>query len=89
KLTNPQFSKTTQATSISGKTFVVTGKIEGYSRSDVEKIIKDAGGKAAKSVSKNTDYLIAGENAGSKLKTAEELGVEVRDIDFLLEQVNV
>jgi DNA ligase (NAD+) len=88
KLTNPQFRKTTETTSISGKTFVVTGKIEGYSRSDVEKIIKDAGGKAAKSVSKNTDYLIAGENAGSKLKTAEEFGVEVRDINFLLEQIN-
>ena len=87
KIDNPEFDKVVKETSISGKTFVVTGKIEGYSRPEVEKIIKDAGGKTAKSVSKNTDYLIAGEKAGSKLKKAEELGVEVKDIDFLLSQV--
>lgn len=87
KIDNPEFDKVLKETSISGKTFVVTGKIEGYSRPEVEKIIKDAGGKTAKSVSKNTDYLIAGEKAGSKLKKAEELGVEVKDIDFLLSQV--
>lgn len=87
-ITNSEFSKEIKETSISGKTFVVTGTIEGYSRSDIEKMIKDAGGKASKSVSKNTDYLIAGEKAGSKLKKAEELGVEVKDIEFLLEQLN-
>ena len=88
KIINPEFSKDKSETSITGKSFVVTGKIEGYSRSDVEKLIKNAGGKTSSSVSKNTDYLIAGEKAGSKLKKAEELGVEVRDIVFLLEELS-
>ncbi len=62
---------------IAGKTFVVTGTLEHYSRDQIERLIKSLGGRAASSVSKNTDYLIAGENAGSKLDKARKLGVPV------------
>lgn len=60
-----------------GKTVVVTGTLEKYKRDEAERIIEEQGGKAAGSVSKKTDYVLAGENAGSKLKKARELGVNV------------
>jgi len=62
---------------LSGKTVVVSGSIEGYSRDEAEAAIRAAGGKPAGSVSKKTDYLVAGPGAGSKLAKAEELGVPV------------
>jgi DNA ligase (NAD+) len=62
---------------LAGRTVVVTGTLEGYSREEAEEAIRSAGGKAASSVSKKTDYLVAGENAGSKLAKAESLGVPV------------
>ena len=58
---------------------VVTGTLPGFSRSEAEEAIRAAGGKPAGSVSKKTDYLVAGENAGSKLAKAESLGVPVLD----------
>ena len=60
-----------------GKTFVLTGTLSTLSRSDAEARIKQRGGKASGSVSKKTDYVVAGENAGSKLDKARELGVPV------------
>ncbi len=66
---------------LSGKILVVTGTLEGFDRQSAEEAIRSAGGKAAGSVSKKTDYLVAGENAGSKLARAQELGVEVLDED--------
>ena len=63
--------------SLAGKTLVVTGTLERYSRPDIEALIKTLGGKAAGSVSKKTDYLVAGADAGSKLAKAKELGVPV------------
>ena len=62
---------------LSGKTFVVTGTLSKYGRSEIEKLIKQHGGKPVGSVSKNTDYLVAGEKAGSKLTKAQELGVTI------------
>ena len=62
---------------LEGKTLVVTGKLTQYTRDEIHELISAQGGRAASSVSKNTDYLIAGENAGSKLAKAQELGVEV------------
>jgi DNA ligase (NAD+) len=66
---------------LSGKSVVVTGTIEGFSRQEAEEAIRAAGGKAAGSVSKKTDYVVAGESAGSKLAKAQELGVPVLDAD--------
>ncbi len=62
---------------LTGKTFVVTGTLANYSRDEIEDLVKKLGGKATGSVSKNTDYLVAGENAGSKLEKAKQLGVTV------------
>jgi DNA ligase (NAD+) len=66
---------------LSGKTLVVTGTLPGFSRSDAEEAIRAAGGHAASSVSNKTDYLVAGDKAGSKLAKAESLGVPVLDED--------
>jgi len=65
--------------SLQGKTLVVTGTLKNFSRQQAEQAIKEAGGKAAGSVSKKTAFLVAGEDAGSKLQKARELGVEVID----------
>jgi DNA ligase (NAD+) len=64
---------------LAGKTLVVTGTLDGFSREAAEEAIRAAGGKAAGSVSRKTDYLVAGEGAGSKLAKAESLGVPVLD----------
>ena len=66
---------------LSGKTLVVTGTLPGLSRSEAEEAIRAAGGHAASSVSAKTDYLVAGDKAGSKLAKAEQLGVAVLDED--------
>jgi DNA ligase (NAD+) len=66
---------------LAGKSVVVTGTLEGFSRPEAEEAIRAAGGKPAASVSKKTDYVVAGENAGSKLAKAQELGVQVLDSD--------
>jgi DNA ligase (NAD+) len=62
---------------LAGKTLVVTGTLEKYGREEIEQLIEQHGGHAASSVSKNTDYLVAGEKAGSKLDKAKKLGVAV------------
>ena len=62
---------------LKGLTFVITGTFEKRNRQEMKGIIQSAGGKVSSSVSKMTDYLVAGENAGSKLKKANELGVNL------------
>ena len=64
---------------LDGKTLVVTGTLEGFTRPEAEEAIRAAGGKPGGSVSKKTDYLVAGESAGSKLAKAQELGVAILD----------
>ena len=66
---------------LSGKTLVVTGTLPGFSRTEAEEAIRAAGGHAASSVSAKTDFLVAGDKAGSKLAKAEQLGVVVLDED--------
>ena len=68
---------------LDGKTLVLTGTLPDLSRDEAGQLIKQAGGKVTGSVSKKTDYVVAGDNAGSKLAKAEELGVEVVDRDGL------
>lgn len=60
-----------------GRSFVITGTLKRYTRRQIEDIIKEAGGRASSSVTGKTDYLVAGESPGSKLKKAEELGTKV------------
>jgi len=60
-----------------GKVFVLTGSLEKYTRDEVSEIIENFGGKTSSSVSKKTDYVLAGEDAGSKLRKANELGIKV------------
>ena len=73
--------ETTQEGPLAGKTLVVTGTLPGLSRSEAEEAIRRAGGHAASSVSAKTDYLLAGDKAGSKLAKAAQLGVPVLDED--------
>ena len=65
--------------SASGKTFVLTGTLPNLSRDDAKALIETAGGKVVGSVSKKTDYVVVGEDAGSKLEKANELGIKILD----------
>jgi DNA ligase (NAD+) len=71
--------KKERGTKLAGKTFVLTGTLAKYTRDEAKKMIEDAGGKVTGSVSKKTDYVVAGTDAGSKLDKANQLGVKVID----------
>ena len=83
KLKNYGLNMTYESTAVSnifeGKTFVLTGTLPTLKRDEAKKIIEDNGGKVSGSVSKKTDFVVAGEEAGSKLAKANELGVKVID----------
>jgi len=78
KLTAPK-RKAGAAQPLAGKTVVVTGSLKGFSRKEAEDAVKSAGGRAAASVSKNTDFVVAGESPGAKADKAKKLGVEIID----------
>jgi DNA ligase (NAD+) len=76
-MTAPRAPKTAASGALAGKTVVVTGTLPTYSREEAEALIAQHGGRATSSVSKSTDYVLAGEKAGSKLDKAKKLGIRV------------
>ncbi|MCH5212851.1 MAG: NAD-dependent DNA ligase LigA [Oscillospiraceae bacterium] len=81
-------SKEAEDQRFSGKTFVLTGTLEKYKRSEAAKIIEELGGKTSSSVSKKTSYVLAGTEAGSKLTKAQSLGVPVINEDEFESMIN-
>lgn len=84
----PQSAVSTVTTSpLAGKTCVVTGKLARYTRDEAERAIETHGGHAGSGVSKNTDFLIVGEKAGSKLDKATQLGVRILTEDEFMQMI--
>lgn len=79
--------KTIEAESFSGKTFVLTGTLSAFKRDEAKAFIERLGGKVTSSVSKNTDVVIAGAEAGSKLSRAQALGIEIWDEETFLQRL--
>lgn len=73
---------------LDGKTLVVTGSLQRFTRTEIKELIQQHGGRASSSVSKKTDFLVAGEAAGSKLQKAQELGVTVLSEDQLFDMLD-
>ncbi|MGI5891620.1 MAG: NAD-dependent DNA ligase LigA [Bacillota bacterium] len=80
---NPHSSVSGEKGPLQNKTFVITGTLPDISREEAKELIEKAGGKVSSAVSKNTDYLLVGEKPGSKLKKAQDLGIETIDLDHL------
>ena len=72
---------------IAGKTFVITGRLSGFTRSEATARLKALGAKVTGSVSRKTDYVLAGKDAGSKLVKARKIGVSVLDEDGFLDLI--
>jgi DNA ligase (NAD+) len=75
------YSKTEKTSFLEGKTFVITGTLEGLSRDQAKELVENNGGNVSSSISKKTNYLLCGEDAGSKLEKAQSLGVKVISLD--------
>ena len=84
---NMTFESTKSSDKLAGLTFVITGTLEGMTREEAKKLIEDNGGKCSGSVSKKTSYLLAGEEAGSKLTKAQELGVNIITLNELKDMI--
>jgi DNA ligase (NAD+) len=74
---NTKYIEKNKSNKLDGITFVVTGKLDAYTRSEIKELLAKYGAKITSSVSNKTDYLLAGENAGSKLDKAKELGIKI------------
>ncbi len=87
---DPKFKKTATVVKalISGKTFVFTGELTSISRPEAEKKVREGGGHATGSVSKKTDYVVAGEKAGSKLEKAKKRGIQILSEEAFLKMIN-
>ncbi len=83
----PKHHRMKRSDKLAGKTIVVTGTLENFSRQQAEQTIKEAGGKSASSVSKKTDFVLAGDNPGSKLDKAKKLGVKIINEKQFLEMI--
>lgn len=84
---NPTPPSAKKSKVLSGKTIVVTGTLEKFTRQSIQQAIKDNGGKTSSSISKKTDLLVAGKNAGSKLEKANKLNVEVIDENQFMKMI--
>ncbi|MFH0889224.1 MAG: NAD-dependent DNA ligase LigA [Planctomycetota bacterium] len=73
---NPQAEKRKEG-NLSGKTFVFTGELEKYSRSEAKRLVEEQGGKTTETISKKVDYVVVGNNPGSKLQQAKSLGIKI------------
>ena len=87
KFLKPALPEEKVSKALEGKSIVITGTFEKYKRTEIEQMIKDHDGKPSSSVSKKTAFVIAGENAGSKLKKAQELNINIISIDKFLEKL--
>jgi len=76
-----------KGTALAGKKFVITGTLPGVTRDQAGELIRQHGGEVASSVSKKTSFLLAGEEAGSKLQKAESLGVPILSWEMLLQML--
>lgn len=87
---NPVFEKVTTVESpLTGKNVVITGSIEGFTRTSAKETAERLGATVQSAVSKNTDILIVGEKAGSKLKKAQELGIQIMEADEFIKLANI
>ena len=84
---NPSSAPKAKSEILAGKTFVLTGTLQNMTRDEASSVIKSHGGKTSSSVSKKTSYVLAGENAGSKLDKAKDLGVIILTEDDFLEMI--
>ncbi|KAF0247490.1 MAG: DNA ligase NAD-dependent [bacterium] len=84
-----QTSSSTVAKIFAGKQFVLTGKLASLTREEAQKLVEERGGRVNSSVSKKTDYVVAGSDAGSKLDRAQSLGVTILDELAFVQMINL